>query len=150
MSDRKEQSCAVCARKLNHVETPDGREMWVHTSEEDHLAVPVPEDEVETLYACDFCYRIPADYCLPVESFDVPVLDLGNNLHVTTNTGMDWAICWTCAALVESNEWRSLLVRTVRSWKAVNGSPISMEGRVRLWEFYGQVRAHITGRVRER
>jgi hypothetical protein len=148
MSERPEMSCAVCLRKLNHVLHLDGSEAWLHglTQEDgaDHEPEPVPEDSIATIYSCDFCYESPAEYRLPVKPFDKRTI-AG---RLVGGSDGDWANCWSCAALVESDQWMKLTNRVVRSYEARMGS-IPTEVRALLWEHLQIVRSNVAGHVRE-
>lgn len=149
MSAQPEMSCAACLRKLVHVEYENGSEDWLHSinDESDHPPRAVPEGDVATIYSCDFCRETPAEYRLPVEAFDQSEFFNGTK-QVLMNSGGDWATCWSCAALVESDQWRRLLLRVITSYESRIGK-IPTSVRAYLWDQLLGVRAHVTGHVRE-
>lgn len=148
MGEHGETACAVCARKLDHIEHPDGREEWAHSAfaENDHLPVPVHESTIETIYSCDFCGQTPADFVLPVSDF---VQDVPERKASILSNG-DWATCWTCSALIASGQWHGIMLRVVRAWQVKHGEPMNRAQRLVTWEYYVKVRDHIRGPLRER
>jgi hypothetical protein len=140
-------ACAVCARVLDRVGSFDSDEAeagvaWAHLlsgAPADHLAVPVPVDQVQVLYRCDFCSVDGPEWTVPAASFAVDGIPAGSIAG--------WAACDVCAALVGRNEWsalrRRVLARYLPHGLMGDAAEESM-GRTldRTWR---QLRANITG-----
>lgn len=139
-------ACAVCGRVLDYFEGADGTEGWRHgmaaPEEDDHIAVPVPADEIQVRGRCDFCYADEAAWRLPAREvrFEIPGF-MGGGMDA------DWAACDGCAKLIERNQWNGVYRRFEESWVARHGSipdQIAVEVK-RLWRL---LRANITGPLR--
>lgn len=100
------KGCAVCGRVL---ERQDGR--WFHGRQEDrddHVAVPVPLEQLRVQYRCDVCDRPDVTHLAPCREFLLPTINWRNVGGLMLDG--------PCAALVAERDLRALLdrVRTGR------------------------------------
>lgn len=127
-------ACAVCGRILDH--TDDG---WLHANVLDstlidHIAVPVPADEIEVEEKCDFCYADSPAFIVPAKSF----------VYMGAGSHENWAACDECARLLSRNEWNALNRRMRASWESRHGEmPEAVYQSVR--GLYRALRKNITG-----
>lgn len=132
------QSCAVCGRVLDYYENLG----WDHTAADrptaDHVAVPVPVDDIRTAYRCDFCLADGARWVLPVRDY---VVAPGN-----VNSG-DWSACDTCAGYLQRDEWNRLRQRAMQAYAERNGE----QPQEQVFRYmYRQLRKNIAGATRLR
>lgn len=139
------RTCAVCARVLNSiVDQEDGSVTYMHALQdlpEDHPAVPVEPDEVQTEHQCDFCFMDKPVFVIPARAFEVPG-------QPGVMTGENWAACGACAALIDRNQWTGLLRRVAESWETRHGFQILPEARTSLGATYRALRKNINGSIR--
>lgn len=126
--------CAVCGTVLDWV-VGSG---WAHPSwmDEDHLAVPVQEGQVETQGHCDFCFLPKPKYQIAVGSFQTEAPGFGS--------AGNWACCGDCARLIETNQWSRLTARGITSWEGRHGPMDPLMAQM-LGRLYRQVRQHMRG-----
>jgi hypothetical protein len=156
LKEPEKRSCAVCARVLHAAQI--GREThWVHADlgyDEDHPPVPVGQDEMETQFRCDFCFKADPPWVLPTRAFESGEQRLGDGSLVDTMAGENFAACDECARLIRAGRWNSVINRVMRAVHERHGFPITGDlGRAvrdQLNEFYAQVRQNITGPLRPR
>lgn len=146
MPETEKRACAVCARPLMPVEV-DGKTTWIHTvpDDEDHIAVPVRQDEVQTAHRCDFCTQDKAAYTLPTYSFKMPGLGVAD---ITANAGEDWATCEACAELIEKNQWSALHRRVITTWETRHERPMEEASQGALKAMYRSLRKNISGSMK--
>lgn len=139
----EKRTCAVCARVLDAYEI-DGEVTWGHTlagADDDHPAVPVEPDEVQTKYRCDFCNEDEPKWVVPVRPFPVPD-------QPGVMSGENWSACEGCGHLIELNQWTALLRRVAESWERRHGLPMLPEVKTGLSSVYRVLRKNITGSMR--
>lgn len=144
-------ACAVCGRVLDYWEKADGTSGWRHSiaapAEDDHIAVPVPADQIQVRARCDFCYSDEVAWVVPAREIRFEVI--GSPQPPIGGGGMDadWAACDPCSKLIDGNRWNALLERVKRSWEDRHG-PMSPEVEAELKKLYRVLRKNITGALR--
>lgn len=140
--------CRDCGRVLDWYEDPLGIGGWRHTLMDggafaDHPPQPVPDNEVEAIYRCDFCSADESVWTLPVASFTLPGLVSDN----FTSDG-DWSACQGCGSLIERNQWNALLRRVKAAHLKRHGEPMPEPICQALARMYQQVRKNVKGGLR--
>ena len=136
------RACAVCGQVLERKADADGKPLgWFHfrLDAQDHIAVPVKEEEITPVYHCDFCDVILGEevWTLPAESFRYP--DLG--LEDKHGSDGDWAMCAECKRCVVSQAWGRLVTRQMEGARRRN-LPVP---RAMYTAFTEDIRRHVTG-----
>lgn len=106
----------------------------------DHVAIPVPREQVRAETRCDFCSQPSPGWVLPVEEFEASAN------HGSTK---DWEACDVCARLIRKGRWEQLVKRAVLEMASRHGlspaEPSLVDGMKAL---FSQVREYQTGPVR--
>lgn len=130
------RACAVCGRVLDYFRDRG----WMHSlaaPAEDHVAVPVPVDQVEVRGRCDFCFEDGPSWIVPARDFVItPSRSVG-----------DWAACDGCAQLIEGNRWNALEKRCVASWETRHG-PMGDVQQAGIRRLHRELRKNIMGSLR--
>lgn len=117
-------ACAVCAKVLEAT-TYEGRLLgYDHgrylPAKPDHVAVPVPQEQLHVNGVCDFCgnpdptHRVPATtftYNVAAEYDDGTIVDIG---EPTMNMEGDWSACTRCAGYIDRDQWDVMARYSVR------------------------------------
>ena len=154
MSEPVSHICARCRRPLNYRgHRPTGQ--WIHTPFDQardpspHDPEPIPAAGQMVFAHCDFCQSDlwPGEQLfLPVKSFsDTVTRGFARSIE-------DWCACTTCASLINNNQWSALAKRATQAYCNNHGITDRREKRAMedyIRKLYRQVRANITGPVRE-
>ncbi|WP_336794082.1 hypothetical protein [Gordonia malaquae] len=128
--------CEICQSRLDSILGDKGVE-YLHPArvgDADHDVVPV-EAGPDWRGFCDFCRTGTATWVLPVSDFHV---------QGQVSAG-DWAVCDTCAPLIEKNQWNALVRNIASTYEGdipVGDVTTTLNGLYRL------VRKHTTGGLR--
>jgi hypothetical protein len=133
-------ACAACGRVLDYYRASGG---WMHSiaapEEDDHLAEPVPVDQVQVRARCDFCFADEVVWVVPARDFVVsPSRSMG-----------DWAACDKCGWLIQQDRWNALLDRCYAGYIArhdVSGAEDEILAGIR--RLHRALRKNITGSLR--
>lgn len=138
--------CAVCARVLNWIRTPDGQVDWIHPFDldEDHPVVPVSREQIHVEGRCDFCLAPDPQFSLPVRPFQNQ-LSIWVPVDVGTDAG--WAACADCARLIDLGQWSAVTKRAVADWERRHG-PMPPPLLTQMKALHRQVRKNATGASR--
>lgn len=149
-------ACKTCSRPLDRITMADGRTRLIHTIQTlgDHEVVPVPFDSIATVFKCDLCSADYPDYVMPMEPFTFAPFRMMDGTVTSppwdSRSEGNYAVCMECAPLVERDDWRGIMRRSMDVLKEKEGIVMPSEGRVMVWDKLQQVRRHQIGRLKVR
>lgn len=119
--DHEQHTCATCRAPLNQIvrsEYGQDTEIWLHppgVALDNHAAVPVTGAEaLHSAMVCDVCSTPQPAWSYPTNAYTAELVTGMPTRHITvTDADGAWAICGTCARLVEGRDIQSLVKRAL-------------------------------------
>lgn len=129
--------CAVCGRVLDRYEGQG----YAHSLPEDadHVAVPVPDTQMQPEERCDFCYTDHTEWLIPARNFVV-------NGHGSEG---DWAACEDCYPFIPRNDWNGLLRHVKFRWQQRHEQVMPAEMEKGIKALYRGLRKNMSGAPRK-
>jgi hypothetical protein len=112
-------ACRTCGSLLNrYVDLDTGKMRYTHPASPtlepaDHEPDPVPADQIDAHYVCDFCSDEKIVYTFRVNPVEMVVV--AANEQLVQHYGSTWPACIECADLVQARDANGLSARIARA-----------------------------------
>jgi hypothetical protein len=106
-------ACRRCGSLLNRsLDLDTGREQFTHPARllADHEPDPVPADQTDAVYACDFCSDPHIVYTFRTTG-PIQTIVIAGNDQLVQDYGTEWSACLDCADLVQAHDLNRLYHR---------------------------------------
>jgi hypothetical protein len=110
-------ACRRCGSLLNRsLDLDTGQARFTHPAQQrpaDHQPDPVPADQIDAVYACDFCSDPHIVYTFRT-SQPIQTVVVASGDQLIQDYGTEWSACLDCADLVQARDLNGLVHRIKR------------------------------------